>query len=68
MALGGACELYSLDPDLVTLGRLRGGGLPVGAWREVAGGGQAGAAGPGVPGGNAERESSGDARQGWRRS
>ncbi len=30
VALGGACELYSLDPDLVTLGKIVGGGLPVG--------------------------------------
>jgi glutamate-1-semialdehyde 2,1-aminomutase len=31
-ALGGACELYSLDPDLVTLGKIVGGGLPVGVF------------------------------------
>jgi glutamate-1-semialdehyde 2,1-aminomutase len=30
VALGGACELYGLDPDLVTLGKIVGGGLPVG--------------------------------------
>jgi glutamate-1-semialdehyde 2,1-aminomutase len=30
VALGGACQLYSLDPDLVTLGKIVGGGLPVG--------------------------------------
>jgi glutamate-1-semialdehyde 2,1-aminomutase len=30
VALGGACELYALDPDLVTLGKIVGGGLPVG--------------------------------------
>jgi glutamate-1-semialdehyde 2,1-aminomutase len=30
VALGGACELYSLDPDLITLGKIVGGGLPVG--------------------------------------
>ncbi len=30
VALGGACELYALDPDLVTLGKIIGGGLPVG--------------------------------------
>src|ERR1700677_1649444 len=28
VALGGACELYALDPDLVTLGKIVGGGLP----------------------------------------
>lgn len=32
IALGGACELYSLDPDLVTLGKIVGGGLPVGVF------------------------------------
>ena len=30
VALGGACELYSIDPDLITLGKIVGGGLPVG--------------------------------------
>ena len=29
---GGACELCGLDPDLVTLGKIIGGGLPVGAF------------------------------------
>jgi glutamate-1-semialdehyde 2,1-aminomutase len=32
VALGGACELYSLDPDFVTLGKIVGGGLPVGVF------------------------------------
>jgi len=32
IALGGACQLYSLDPDLVTLGKIIGGGLPVGVF------------------------------------
>ena len=32
VALGGACGLYSLDPDLVTLGKIVGGGLPVGVF------------------------------------
>ena len=32
VALGGACQLYSLDPDLVTLGKVVGGGLPVGVF------------------------------------
>lgn len=32
VALGGACELYSLKPDLVTLGKIVGGGLPVGVF------------------------------------
>jgi len=32
VALGGACERYSVDPDLVTLGKIVGGGLPVGVF------------------------------------
>jgi glutamate-1-semialdehyde 2,1-aminomutase len=32
VALGGAVQLYSLDPDLITLGKIVGGGLPVGVF------------------------------------
>ena len=32
VALGGACQLYNLDHDLVTLGKIVGGGLPVGVF------------------------------------
>ncbi|MGB8031103.1 MAG: glutamate-1-semialdehyde 2,1-aminomutase [Terracidiphilus sp.] len=32
VVLGGACQLYSIDPDLVTLGKIVGGGLPVGVF------------------------------------
>jgi glutamate-1-semialdehyde 2,1-aminomutase len=32
VSLGGACQLYNLDPDLVTLGKIVGGGLPVGVF------------------------------------
>jgi glutamate-1-semialdehyde 2,1-aminomutase len=32
LALGGAVELLGLDPDLVTLGKIVGGGLPVGVF------------------------------------
>ncbi len=32
VALGGACQLYKLEPDLVTLGKIVGGGLPVGVF------------------------------------
>jgi len=32
LSLGGALELYSLDADLVTLGKIIGGGLPCGAF------------------------------------
>jgi glutamate-1-semialdehyde 2,1-aminomutase len=40
VALGGAQELYGIDPDLTTLGKVIGGGLPVGAYagkREIMG-------------------------------
>ncbi|MDF1515985.1 MAG: glutamate-1-semialdehyde 2,1-aminomutase, partial [Anaerolineae bacterium] len=32
VALGGAQEMYGIDPDLTTLGKVIGGGLPVGAY------------------------------------
>jgi glutamate-1-semialdehyde 2,1-aminomutase len=32
VALGGAQQLYKIDPDLTTLGKVIGGGLPVGAY------------------------------------
>jgi glutamate-1-semialdehyde 2,1-aminomutase len=32
VSLGGATELYGLDPDLITLGKIVGGGLPVGVF------------------------------------
>jgi len=32
VALGGACEAFKLDPDLMTLGKIVGGGLPVGVF------------------------------------
>jgi glutamate-1-semialdehyde 2,1-aminomutase len=32
VALGGAVELYRMDPDLITLGKIVGGGLPVGVF------------------------------------
>jgi glutamate-1-semialdehyde 2,1-aminomutase len=32
VALGGALELYGIDADLVTLGKILGGGMPVGAF------------------------------------
>jgi len=32
VALGGAVELYNMDPDLITLGKIVGGGLPVGVF------------------------------------
>jgi glutamate-1-semialdehyde 2,1-aminomutase len=32
VAPGGACERYGIEPDLVTLGKIIGGGMPVGAY------------------------------------
>jgi glutamate-1-semialdehyde 2,1-aminomutase len=32
LSLGGAVQLYQMDPDLITLGKIVGGGLPVGAF------------------------------------
>jgi glutamate-1-semialdehyde 2,1-aminomutase len=32
IALGGAVELYAMEPDLITLGKIVGGGLPVGVF------------------------------------
>jgi glutamate-1-semialdehyde 2,1-aminomutase len=32
VSLGGAVQLYGIDPDLVTLGKIVGGGLPVGVF------------------------------------
>jgi glutamate-1-semialdehyde 2,1-aminomutase len=32
IALGGAVQLYRMDPDLITLGKIVGGGLPVGVF------------------------------------
>ena len=32
VALGGACERYRINPDLITLGKIVGGGLPVGVF------------------------------------
>ncbi len=32
LALGGAVQLYSMEPDLITLGKIVGGGLPVGVF------------------------------------
>ena len=32
VAYGGAQQLYKIDPDMTTLGKIIGGGLPVGAY------------------------------------
>ena len=64
VALGGACELYSLDPDLVTLGKIVGGGLPVVCLRrETPFHGPSGASRAGLPGRNPQRQSAGHGRR-----
>ena len=58
VAFGGASELYGIKPDLTTLGKIIGGGLPVGAYGgrgEADGHGRA--VGPGVSGRHTERQS-----------
>ena len=61
VARGGAQEIYGIQPDLTALGKVIGGGLPVGAF-----GGRAeimdqlSPLGPGLPGGNALRQPAGD--------
>ena len=64
VAFGGAQQLYGIRPDLTTLGKMIGGGLPLGAY-----GGRArhhehgGAGGPDLPGRNAVRKSAGGGRR-----
>ena len=54
MAAGGAQQLFGVPPDLTTLGKILGGGLPVGRLRRAARpDGADGAVGPRVPGGHA---------------
>ena len=51
LGIGGAQVKYGVKPDLTTLGKIIGGGLPIGAFggrREIMETG--GAAGPGIPG------------------
>ena len=61
LSFGGAQQLYKIKPDLTTLGKIIGGGLPVGAY-----GGRAelmdmiAPLGPRISGRNALRQSSGD--------
>ena len=58
VALGGAQELYGITPDLTTLGKIIGGGLPVGAYggrRDIMS--QVAPARPDVSGRNAQRQS-----------
>ena len=61
LARGGAQERYGVRPDLTTLGKIIGGGLPVGAYggrRDLME--QRLAGGPGLPGGHAVRQPAGD--------
>ena len=61
VALGGAQALYGIKPDLTTLGKIVGGGMPVGAFggrRDIME--QHRAARPGVPGRHAVGQSAGD--------
>src|SRR6202049_3034341 len=48
LAYGGAQELYAIQPDLTTIGKISGGGLPVGGYG--GGGGTLGVVGPLGPG------------------
>ncbi len=64
LAWGGAQERFGVTPDLTTLGKIVGGGLPVGAYggrREVME--RHRPPGPGLPGGDPLREPPGDGRR-----
>jgi glutamate-1-semialdehyde 2,1-aminomutase len=50
--LGGAQARYGIVPDLTTLGKVIGGGLPVGVWREAGNPANDGSGGSGLSGGN----------------
>ena len=64
LAPGGAQELFGLQPDLTCLGKVIGGGLPVGAFGGPAGDhGDRRSGRAGVPGGDALRESAGRGRR-----
>ena len=61
VARGGAQELYGVTPDLTTLGKIIGGGMPVGAYggrRDIMQ--HIAPTGPGVPGRHAVRQSGRD--------
>ena len=64
VAWGGAQELFGITPDLTTLGKVIGGGLPVGAYggpRDLMLQDRAGR--PGLPGGHALRQPAGGGRR-----
>ena len=69
VALGGAQALYGIKPDLTTLGKIVGGGMPVGAFggrREIME--RIAPLGSGVPGRHAVGKSGRDGGGRWRRS
>ncbi len=64
VALGGAQELYGMRPDLTTLGKIIGGGMPVGAFggrRDIME--QLAPLGPDLPGGHSVGQSGRDGRR-----
>ena len=63
VAFGGAQQRYGITPDLTTLGKVIGGGLPVGAYggrKDIMS--KVAPVGPGLSGGNALRQSAGGGR------
>ena len=62
VAYGGASELYGIKPDLTTLGKIIGGGLPVGAYGGRRNHGHDCAARQGVSSRHAQRQSAGHGR------
>ena len=64
VALGGAQQLYGIKPDLTTLGKIIGGGLPVGAYRRQKGNNETSRpVRTDVPGGDAFRKPACDGRR-----
>ena len=64
VAFGGAQQLYGITPDLTTLGKVIGGGLPVGAYggrKDIMS--KVAPVGPGLSGGHALRQSAGRGRR-----
>jgi len=63
VALGGAQERYGVTPDLTTLGKIIGGGFPVGVRRQARDHGRARAGGAGLSGRHAVGQPGGDGRR-----
>ena len=68
VAYGGAQALYGVTPDLTCLGKIIGGGLPVGAYGGRARSWRRWPRRPRLPGGHALRQPAGDGRRAARRS